>query len=66
MDRSRYEIILRMTWNVVSNPETDYVGRIFHVGGDSIPFEFREEKEVQKVQVTNLGQKRFRRMIKKK
>ena len=63
---SRYDVLLGMPWHVANNPEIDYSNRVVKVGSDVFPVDFREEENVPRVEVTNLGVKSFRRMVKRK
>ena len=51
-----------MPWHVAHNPSIDYEKMIVKVGHDVIPA-FRKNGE--KIQVTNPGVKKFRRMLRK-
>ena len=57
-----YDVLLGMPWHVAHNPSIDYEQRIVKVGTDVITA-FRMNGE--KIQVTNLGVKRFRKMLRK-
>ena len=50
-----------MPWHVSHNPSINYEQRILKVGPDVIP---AFQKDDEKIQVTNLGVKKFRRMLK--
>ena len=60
----RYDVLLGMPWHVANNPSIDYKERIVTVGSDDI---FSENSPIcaeNKVQVMNLGVKKFRKMLK--
>ena len=58
----RYDVLLGMPWHVAHNPSIDYEKRIFKVGPHVIP---ALRKNCEKLQVTNLGVKSFRKMVRK-
>ena len=57
----RYDVLLGMLWHVAHNPSINYEQKIVKVGPDVIPV---FQKNEGKIQVTNLGVKKFRRMLK--
>ena len=58
----RYDVLLGMPWHVAHNPSINYEQRIVKVGPGVIP---AFQKNDEKIPVTNLGVKKFRRMLKK-
>jgi len=62
----RYDVLLGMPWHVAHNPKIDYSRRIVKVGADILPLETTLDLKEDKVQVMNLGVKKFRRMLKTK
>jgi len=64
---TRYDVILGMPWHVANNPQIDYVERTIRVNEDTLSYEHpNEERGAKPVKVTNMGVKKFRRMLKRK
>ena len=66
---SRYDILLGMPWHVANNPEIDYVNRAINLEDKSIQLKNHLEDEtadISAVKVTNIGVKKFRKLLRKK
>ena len=62
----RYNVLLGMPWQLEKNPTVDYAVPSVAVDGVSLPLrEFSFDSE-RRIKVTNIGMKRFRRLIGKK
>ena len=61
----RYDVLLGMPWHVASNPLIDYERRIVRVDDDELPFDPFVKEHGPRVRVSNLGVKKFRKMLRK-
>lgn len=64
VSNSRYDVLLGMPWHVAHNPEIDYDSQIVKVGGVSLNCTKLTESDETLAKVTNLGVRKFRRMLK--
>lgn len=62
----RYDVLLGMPWHKDKTPSVDYAMPSVAVGGDFVPLQHFSAEERKTIRVTNLGVKRFRRLVKKK